>query len=71
MTVREVYENTVCPLPAVDRLRLAALILDDLAASGGAELDIRDDWSEQDIDDLTAYSMKRAASSAPTKDADA
>jgi hypothetical protein len=55
MTVREVYEKSVCQLPAMDRLRLASLILDDLAASGGTGLDIRDDWSDEDMVDLTKY----------------
>jgi hypothetical protein len=60
MTAREIYENNVAQLPPVDRLRLAAWILDDLAASNGAGLDIRDDWSDQDVVDLSAYSMKHA-----------
>jgi hypothetical protein len=65
MTAREIYENSVAQLPPADRLRLAAWILDDLVASDGAGLDIRDDWSNQDVADLTAYSLKHADASAP------
>ena len=30
MTVREIYEQAIKPLPAADRLRLATLILNDI-----------------------------------------
>lgn len=71
MTTREIYENSVAQLPAVERLRLAAWILDDLAAANGAGLDIRDDWTEQDLTDLAAFSMKHAAASVPAEDENA
>ena len=50
---KQLYADTVRNLPAKERLQLAALILDDLATS--AEFD--DAWSEQDIRDLTAFSI--------------
>ena len=59
---REVYEAAVRQLPARDRLQLASIILDDLAASAGAELDIKDHWSEQDMAELAAFSLKHDAS---------
>ena len=71
MSARELYDESIKPLPAVDRLRLAAIILDDLAATSGAGLDVRDDWSEQDIADLAAYSLKYAAGSSPHEEAGA
>jgi hypothetical protein len=64
MSAREFYESTVRHLPAMDRLRLASLILDDLAASSGADLDIRDDWSDEDTADLTAAALKHGMKSA-------
>jgi hypothetical protein len=64
MSARELYDKSIKALPAVDRLRLAAMILDDLAATTGAGLDVRDDWSDEDVADLTAYSLKHASSGA-------
>jgi hypothetical protein len=69
MSARDIYENGIRQLPAMDRLRLASLILDDLAASDGDGLDIRDDWSDEDIVDLTKFSLNSSA--ALTKDRDA
>jgi len=71
MTARELYDNTIRKLPPVDRLRLASLILDDLAAASGAGLDIRDDWTDEDVADLAAYSLKRADRSVSSEDGDA
>ena len=68
MSARELYDKSIKPLPAVDRLRLAAMILDDLAATSGAGLDVRDDWSDEDIADLTSYSLKHAAGAEPYED---
>jgi hypothetical protein len=68
MSPREIYENSIRQLPAMDRLRLASLILDDLAASDGTELDIREDWSEEDAADLIAFSLKHAGNSEPSED---
>jgi hypothetical protein len=58
MSARELYDKSIRQLPAVDRLRLAAMILDDLAATTGADLEVRDDWSDEDLADLAAYSLK-------------
>ena len=68
MSARELYDKSIKPLPVVDRLRLAAMILDDLAATSGAGLDVRDDWSDEDIADLTAYSLKHASNAEPYED---
>jgi len=38
MTVREIYERGVKPLPAIDQLRLASLILSQLTQSGVDDL---------------------------------
>jgi hypothetical protein len=69
MSARDIYETSIRPLPPMERLRLASLILDELAATNGAGLDIRDDWSDEDIADLTALSLKHAAVSGVDEDA--
>ena len=71
MSAREIYDRTIRQLPPVERLQLASLILDDLAASSGAGLDFRDDWSEEDVADLTAFSLRHGVSSIPGEEADA
>ncbi|HTW94673.1 MAG TPA: hypothetical protein VMD30_07775 [Tepidisphaeraceae bacterium] len=68
MSAREIYDATIRQLPPIERLRLASLILDELAASNGAGLDMGDDWSDEDIADLIAFSARRAAASVPFTD---
>ena len=48
-------------LPPSERLRLAALILQDLAQSEVAVVDRSDTWTEQDQRDLTTFSLQYAA----------
>lgn len=60
-TARDVFSETVRALPPTERLRLAALILDDLARSNLSVVDVSDEWSAQDLADLTAYSLQHAA----------
>ena len=71
MNAREIYDTTLRQLPAIDRLRLASFILEDLAASSGAGVDLRDDWSDEDIADLTKFSIQNAGRSVPAEDSDA
>jgi len=61
LTAQDVFKETVRTLPASERLRLAALILQDLAQSDVAVVNRSDTWSEQDERDLTAVSLKYAA----------
>jgi hypothetical protein len=65
MTALELYDGSVRGLPPSERLRLAALILDDLASSQATLLDSGVAWTEQDAHDLTAYSLAYAASNYP------
>ena len=58
-TAQEVLE-TVRALPPSERLRLAALILQDLTQSGILAVAHGDIWSEQDQRDLTAFSLQYA-----------
>jgi hypothetical protein len=50
MTVNQIYEQTIKPLSMVDRLRLAALILNDIPPH--AVVDYSDEWSEEDLRDF-------------------
>jgi len=61
LTAQDVFAETVRTLPPSERLRLAALILQDLAQSDAALLDKSDMWSERDQRDLTTVSLKYAA----------
>ena len=65
LTAQSVYENAVRELPAPEKLRLASLILNELAEpkAVGAEAAVwSDEWSEEDVTDLTAFLLKYAAS---------
>jgi len=68
ITAQEVFIETVQALPSTERLRLAALILQDLARSDVAVVDTSDAWSEQDQRDLTAFSLQYAAKLYPEED---
>lgn len=60
-TAQEVFDKSVGALAPTKRLRLAALILDDLAQSNLSLVDIGSLWSEKDQEDLTAFSLQYAA----------
>ena len=64
-TVHELYDERVRTLPPSERLRLAALILQELTQAGAPAADAGDSWSEEDLKDLTAYSLGHAAASDP------
>ena len=57
---QEIYANTIRDLPPEEQLRLAALILNQLAQTEGSQVDADDNWSEEDMQDLAAFSMKHA-----------
>lgn len=60
-TAQEVLAETVHSLAPSERLRLAALILQELAQAELAVVDRSDAWSPQDQGDLTSASLKYAA----------
>ena len=68
MTAQEVFTETVRVLPPSERLRLAALILQELSQSDLALVGRNDTWSEQDQRDLTALSLKYAAELYPEEE---
>lgn len=60
LTAQEVFTETVRTLSPNERLRLASLILQDLAQSEVAVVSRSDTWDEQDQQDLTAFSLQYA-----------
>jgi hypothetical protein len=67
-TVQEIYQNIVAILPLSDRLRMAALILNDLTQQNVAVIDANDTWTEQDQLDLTSFSLQYANSLFPNEE---
>ena len=61
MSVSQIYQETIKPLSASERLQLATLILTDFPAE--AVVDYSEEWSEEDLRDATRYSLSRAAAS--------
>ena len=63
MTVSQIYEKSIKPLPEAERRELATLILADItppqmpAYSG--------EWSEEDMRGLTAFSLAYAQTAYP------
>lgn len=67
-TIQEIYQNIVATLPLSDRLRLAALILNDLAQQNVQVIDTSDTWREQDQLELTSFSLQYANSLFPDEE---
>lgn len=63
-TVQEIYQNIVSTLPEDDRLRLAALILNDLTQKVDT-VDTSDTWTEQDQLELASFSLQHTNSLFP------
>ena len=59
-TAREIYAATIHGLRPSERLRLATMILDELAESAAPALDYSDAWTEEDLRDVTAFSQRNA-----------
>ena len=61
---RELYQTFVQGMPILEKLQLARLILDDLMAAPQTWLvDESDVWSDEDLEDLTRYTLTYAAQS--------
>ncbi len=67
-SARDVYETAVAILSRSERLRLAALILDELSASAAADLEYSDTWTDQDIAEWAGHSLRYAAEAYPGDD---
>lgn len=61
MTAQDVYSATVQTLAASEQLRLATMMLDGFAGTATA-LDYSDQWSSDDVHDITVYAAEHAAS---------
>jgi len=64
-TAQEIFQNDVRSLPLSERLRLAALILQDLTESGVTVVERSDSWSDEDRRDLTHFSLDYASRTYP------
>ncbi len=64
-TIQEIYQNIFNTLSPSERLRLAALILNDLTRSQGAVIDTDNTWTSQDVIELTNFSLQYAANLFP------
>jgi len=61
MSVESLYQTQIKGLPIVERLRLARLIMDELADSTSDWVaDWSDAWSQQDLYDFSRASAKYA-----------
>ena len=58
-TAKEFYANTVRSLSPKERLRLAAMILNDLTSSNEG-VEFSDSWSDQDLQDLTTFTLSHS-----------
>jgi hypothetical protein len=61
--IQELCATSVRPMLPAERLQLAKLILNDLAATEQA-IDVSDEWSEDDLADVAAAAVRRADRSA-------
>jgi hypothetical protein len=62
--IQELYDTRVKPMVPAERLQLARLILDDLATTEQA-VDVRDEWSDDDLAEVAAHSARHAAQLTP------
>jgi hypothetical protein len=66
MTIEEIYDEAIKPLPPSERFRLATLILNEIPPQ--SVVDVRDTWNEEDERDVAAYSARRFAAEYPEED---
>ena len=65
MTASDIYQQTIKPLTVADRLRLAAMILNDIPPQ--ALPDYQTEWSDQDLAEFTQQTWDRTDDSHPEK----
>ena len=66
MTIEEIYDEAIKPLPPSERFRLATLILNEILPQ--SVVDIRDAWNEEDMRDISAYSARLFTADFPEED---
>ena len=59
VNAKEFYDESVRRLSPKERLRLAAMILQDLTGSPKT-MQVDDNWSEQDLQELTAFALSHS-----------
>jgi hypothetical protein len=64
-TAQDFYVQTVQELPLTERLRLAALILGDLAQPNVSILETSDVWCQEDEREVANFSLRYAATRFP------
>lgn len=57
-TAETLYRQTIKPLPVSQRLKLATIILNDIPSR--AVTDYSEEWTEEDMREASAYSLRRA-----------
>jgi hypothetical protein len=63
MTIEEIYDEAIKPLPPSERFRLATLILNEIPPQ--SVVDARDAWNDEDVQDVVAYSARTFAAGYP------
>ena len=66
MTLEQLYNQAIGPLSTADRLRLATMILNQIPPQ--SIVDDRDDWTDEDIRDVIAFSSKASFDAYPEDD---
>lgn len=59
-SAEEIYTKVIRKLSPTERLRLANLILNDLVQQNVSVLDQSDTWTEQDLVDITNFTLQYA-----------
>ena len=61
MSIQQLYEQQILPLPATQRLRLASWILNDITQLSTSQkpIDASDEWSEADCQDFAHATLDR------------
>lgn len=57
MTVEQIYDEAIKPLPAPERLRLATMILNNIPPN--SVVDSSNEWTDEDYQDFSRASWER------------
>jgi hypothetical protein len=66
--INEIYDLCIQVLPSSDRVRLATLLMNNFVQQELAVIDESDTWTEEDIADLSTFSLQYAATIYPDDD---
>jgi len=59
VNAKDLYDKSVRQLSPKERLRLAVMILNEMMADNEA-VEYSDSWTEQDLQDLTAFALSHS-----------